>query len=187
MPNSHLFRQVVTFSPPIFSYLCDPYQDPIPLVSNIEIHGISYHPTAIMPYSFTKITSMILATDLDGTFLGGTAQHKEHLYKTIRENDDFRLIFVTGRGVESVLPLLSDPVIPRPDYIICDVGATVLDGHTLRPVQPIGCSSPRTPAPLAVRPNQSRRGWHSGYHGRSRAFRTVPADAMTLPVGPPPR
>ncbi len=80
---------------------------------------------------------MILATDLDGTFLGGTAQHKEHLYKTIRENDDFRLIFVTGRGVESVLPLLSDPVIPRPDYIICDVGATVLDGHTLRPVQPI--------------------------------------------------
>ncbi|MBO9154057.1 glucosylglycerol-phosphate synthase [Chitinophaga sp. GCM10012297] len=80
---------------------------------------------------------MILATDLDGTFLGGSVQHKEHLYKTIRENDDFRLIFVTGRGVESVLPLLSDPVIPRPDYIICDVGATVLDGHTLRPVQPI--------------------------------------------------
>lgn len=80
---------------------------------------------------------MILATDLDGTFLGGSAQHREHLYKIIRENDDFRLIFVTGRGVESVLPLLSDPVIPRPDYIICDVGATVLDGHTLRPVQPI--------------------------------------------------
>lgn len=80
---------------------------------------------------------MILATDLDGTFLGGSAQHREHLYRTIRENDDFRLIFVTGRGVESVLPLLSDPVIPRPDYIICDVGATVLDGHTLRPVQPI--------------------------------------------------
>ncbi|RPE06007.1 glucosylglycerol-phosphate synthase [Chitinophaga lutea] len=80
---------------------------------------------------------MILATDLDGTFLGGTHQHKEHLYNIIRENDDFRLIFVTGRGVESILPLLSDPVIPRPDYIICDVGATVLDGATLQPVQPI--------------------------------------------------
>lgn len=47
------------------------------------------------------------------------------------------MIFVTGRGVESVLPLLNDPVIPRPDYIICDVGATVLDGVTLEPIQPI--------------------------------------------------
>lgn len=80
---------------------------------------------------------MILATDLDGTFLGGSNHHKEQLYSIIRENEDFRLIFVTGRGVESVLPLLNDPVIPRPDYIICDVGATVLDGHTLEPVQPI--------------------------------------------------
>ncbi|MGX5816655.1 glucosylglycerol-phosphate synthase [Chitinophaga lutea] len=80
---------------------------------------------------------MILATDLDGTFLGGSKQHKEHLYSIIRDNEHFRLIFVTGRGVESVLPLLSDPVIPRPDYIICDVGATVLDGATLQPVQPI--------------------------------------------------
>jgi glucosylglycerol-phosphate synthase len=80
---------------------------------------------------------MILATDLDGTFLGGSNHHKEQLYSIIRENEDFRLIFVTGRGVESVLPLLNDPVIPRPDYIICDVGATVLDGTTLEPVQPI--------------------------------------------------
>ncbi len=80
---------------------------------------------------------MILATDLDGTFLGGSQHHKEHLYRIIRETEDFRLIFVTGRGVESVLPLLNDPVIPRPDYIICDVGATILDGVTLQPVQPI--------------------------------------------------
>ncbi|ATL45697.1 glucosylglycerol-phosphate synthase [Chitinophaga caeni] len=80
---------------------------------------------------------MILATDLDGTFLGGSERSKERLYSLIRKNKDFRLIFVTGRGVESVLPLLSDPVIPKPDYIICDVGATVLNGFTLEPVQPI--------------------------------------------------
>ncbi|RAJ11124.1 glucosylglycerol-phosphate synthase/alpha,alpha-trehalose-phosphate synthase [UDP-forming],TIGR02400 [Chitinophaga skermanii] len=80
---------------------------------------------------------MILATDLDGTFLGGDQQSKNQLYSLIRDNKDFRLIFVTGRGLESVLPLLSDPVIPRPDYIICDVGATVLNGYTLEPVQPI--------------------------------------------------
>lgn len=80
---------------------------------------------------------MILATDLDGTFLGGSQHHKEHLYRIIRENKDFKLIFVTGRGMESVLPLLNDPVIPRPDYIICDVGATILHGATLEPIQPI--------------------------------------------------
>src|SRR5688572_27346792 len=80
---------------------------------------------------------MILATDLDGTFLGGSHQHMEELYEMIRNNKDFRLVFVTGRGMESVLPLLSDPVIPRPEFIICDVGATILDGTTLQPVQPI--------------------------------------------------
>ncbi len=80
---------------------------------------------------------MILATDLDGTFLGGSQTHKEQLYALIRQNADFRLIFVTGRGVETVLLLLADPVIPTPDYIICDVGATILDGHTLMPIQPI--------------------------------------------------
>src|SRR3546814_18348287 len=37
----------------------------------------------------------------------------------------------------SGLPLLSDPAIPTPDYIICDVGATVVDGHTLQPIQPL--------------------------------------------------
>ncbi len=46
-------------------------------------------------------------------------------------------MFVTGRGLESVLPLLSDPGIPEPDYIICDVGCTIVDGKTLQPVQPI--------------------------------------------------
>src|SRR3546814_2393970 len=29
------------------------------------------------------------------------------------------------------------PAIPTPDYIICDVGATVVDGHTLQPIQPL--------------------------------------------------
>ncbi|MGV3539497.1 MAG: HAD family hydrolase, partial [Rufibacter sp.] len=26
------------------------------------------------------------------------------------------LVFVTGRALETVMPLLSDPTIPRPDY-----------------------------------------------------------------------
>ena len=45
-----------------------------------------------------------------------------------------KLAFVTGRGLESVLPLLSDPTIPAPDYIIADVGATIVHGADLQPV-----------------------------------------------------
>lgn len=80
---------------------------------------------------------MILATDLDGTFLGGSTADQHLLYRTLRSTPDVRLIFVTGRGLESVLPLLSDPLIPDPEYIIADVGATVVHGRTLEPVQPL--------------------------------------------------
>src|SRR3546814_10575377 len=72
---------------------------------------------------------MLLATDLDGTFLGGSPEARQRLYQLVSRHPDIRLAFVTGRGLESVLPLLSDPAIPTPDYIICDVGATVVDGH----------------------------------------------------------
>ncbi len=80
---------------------------------------------------------MLLATDLDGTFLGGRQADRLKLYRLIREQENIRLMFVTGRGIESVMPLLDNPVIPDPDYIICDVGATILNGQTLEPVQPI--------------------------------------------------
>ena len=77
---------------------------------------------------------MILATDLDGTFLAGSAESRARLYQLINAHPMIRLVFVTGRGLESVMPLLSDPGIPAPEYIICDVGATVVDGGTLQPV-----------------------------------------------------
>lgn len=80
---------------------------------------------------------MLLATDLDGTFLGGKSLHKQTLYRLIRERDDIKLVFVTGRGLESVLSILNDPIIPNPDYIICDVGATIVNGHTLEPIEPL--------------------------------------------------
>ena len=95
---------------------------------------------------------MLLATDLDGTFLGGRPSDRLKLYRLIRQQKDIQLVFVTGRGVESVLPLLDNPVIPDPDYIICDVGATVLNGKTLEPVQPIQSEiEQRWPGTLAVK------------------------------------
>lgn len=80
---------------------------------------------------------MILATDLDGTFLGGDPDNRQRLYQLIDAHPGIRLVFVTGRGLEVVVPLLSDPAIPRPDYIICDVGATLVDGHSLQAVYPL--------------------------------------------------
>ena len=80
---------------------------------------------------------MLLATDLDGTFLAGSTRDCAELYGLVARHPGIHLAFVTGRGLESVMPLLSDPGIPRPDYIVCDVGATVVDGHTLQPIQPL--------------------------------------------------
>ncbi len=95
---------------------------------------------------------MLLATDLDGTFLGGKSVDKLHLYRMIQENPQIQLAFVTGRGVETVLPLLSDPMIPKPDYIISDVGATLVDGNTLESIEPIqGHIEARWPGVFAVK------------------------------------
>jgi HAD superfamily hydrolase (TIGR01484 family) len=80
---------------------------------------------------------MLLATDLDGTFLGGTSEEKEQLYTLLRRNKSIQLVFVTGRGIRSVLQLLEDTALPRPEYIICDVGATVTHLPTLTAVEPV--------------------------------------------------
>ena len=80
---------------------------------------------------------MLLATDLDGTFLAGSAEDRHRLYYLIDRHPDIQLIYVSGRGLEAVMPVLDDPALPTPDYVICDVGATVVDGHTRQPVQPL--------------------------------------------------
>jgi sucrose-6F-phosphate phosphohydrolase len=80
---------------------------------------------------------MLLATDLDGTFLGGTPEDKEELYTLLRHNRSIQLVFVTGRGIRSVLQLLENNALPRPEYIICDVGATVTHLPTLAAVEPV--------------------------------------------------
>lgn len=80
---------------------------------------------------------LLLASDLDGTLLGGNHEEKHELYNILSANPAVRLVFVTGRGLGSILPLLNDPFIPNPDYIIADVGATVLDGKTLQPIEPL--------------------------------------------------
>ncbi len=85
-------------------------------------------PTRLQPNNF------VLATDLDGTLLAGSPDARRRVRELFAARESgARLVFVTGRALESILPLLSDPTIPVPDYIIADVGATVVHGD-LRPV-----------------------------------------------------
>lgn len=85
----------------------------------------------------------VLATDLDGTFLGGTATERRRFYDFLNDLDQrFTLIFVTGRELENTLPLFDppapgEPAVPRPRYIIADIGTEILDGHTLEPIVPV--------------------------------------------------
>jgi len=87
--------------------------------------------------SASNEAKLILATDLDGTFLAGSPEDRFKLYRLIDQHPEIQLIFITGRGLEAVMPLLNDPSVPRPDYVVCDVGATVVDGRTLQSLHPL--------------------------------------------------
>ncbi|MEN3277201.1 MAG: hypothetical protein V7631_2991 [Massilia sp.] len=93
----------------------------------------------------------VLATDLDGTLLAGSVEARRRVRGLFSNaSAGARLVFVTGRALESILPLLSDPTVPRPDYIIADVGATVVD-RELRPVEEVqGQIAARWPGSQAV-------------------------------------
>jgi hydroxymethylpyrimidine pyrophosphatase-like HAD family hydrolase len=80
---------------------------------------------------------LILATDLDGTFLGGPEPARRALYESLAARSDVWLIFVTGRDIEFIRALIAQPGIPRPHFIIGDVGTTVLDGRDFRPIASI--------------------------------------------------
>lgn len=74
----------------------------------------------------------VLATDLDGTFVGGSEADRDALYHLVRTHrEKMLLIFLTGRSVDATLPILGDQLIPSPDILVADVGATVVDGRTL--------------------------------------------------------
>jgi len=79
---------------------------------------------------------MLLATDLDGTFLGGSDAQRRALYDLIDSRPDFRLAYVTGRALKLVEPLFQDPAVAQPEFVICDVGATIVDPQRA-PLEPI--------------------------------------------------
>ena len=67
----------------------------------------------------------VLATDLDGTFLGGSDADRKILYDWIEANrETIGLIFVTGRDPAFIRQLCDDGV-PWPEYVIGDVGTSI--------------------------------------------------------------
>jgi HAD superfamily hydrolase (TIGR01484 family) len=79
-----------------------------------------------------------LATDLDGTFLGGTDADRATLYDWIEANrDSVGLIFVTGRDPDFITGMVRDQGLPRPDFVVGDVGTTIAEVAPDATVHPI--------------------------------------------------
>lgn len=93
--------------------------------------------TDTIPQIATK--PLVLATDLDGTFLGGGEKARQGLYRWIENNrDSVGLIFVTGRNPQFVSRLARSAEVPAPDYVVGDVGTTIgMMDHTrlLTPIE----------------------------------------------------
>ncbi|MFG3226909.1 HAD-IIB family hydrolase [Kitasatospora sp. NPDC048194] len=81
--------------------------------------------------------SRILVTDLDGTLLGGDREDRRLLREALDRHPEVTVVFATGRGPASIRQVLRDPLVPRPRWIIADVGATVLDGTDFSTVEPL--------------------------------------------------
>lgn len=81
---------------------------------------------------------LVLATDLDGTFLGGSAAERKDFYAWIEANRTrVGLIFVTGRDPGFIRQLTLNEGVPRPDYAIADVGTTIAEvtpDHFIAPI-----------------------------------------------------
>lgn len=76
----------------------------------------------------------VLATDLDGTFLGGSEADRAALYDWIaRRRDEIVLVFVSGRGFD-FMRQLADTLPVRPDHVIGDVGTRVGTGARFDPL-----------------------------------------------------
>ncbi|MGH7475571.1 MAG: HAD-IIB family hydrolase [Longimicrobiales bacterium] len=79
-------------------------------------------------------TEFILATDLDGTFAGGSAADRVRLQRALASLEDSRLIYVTGRTVAAARDLIESVPLPQPAVLIADVGTTVAHGSTFEAV-----------------------------------------------------
>ncbi len=75
----------------------------------------------------------ILATDLDNTLVGHPGK-LEHLWSYFEvKNIDISLVYITGRHFDSAMELIEEHHLPKPNILICDVGATIYLGPDFLP------------------------------------------------------
>ncbi|WP_158964956.1 HAD-IIB family hydrolase [Chachezhania sediminis] len=104
----------------------------------------------------------VLATDLDGTFLGGSDKDREMFYGWIEASRDrVGLIFVTGRDPGFISDLTKRRGVPRPDYVVGDVGTTIASvdhHHFLSPIQALEAHISEAWGDAGARVNAALRG-----------------------------
>jgi HAD superfamily hydrolase (TIGR01484 family) len=90
--------------------------------------------------------AVCIATDLDGTFLGGPDAERARLYSLIESaREHIGLIFVSGRDLPFIASLCTETDVPWPDFVIGDVGTTIArvheahgdDGEAIRRIAPL--------------------------------------------------
>jgi sucrose-6F-phosphate phosphohydrolase len=72
----------------------------------------------------------VLISDLDGTLIGDEAALGRFAAWRLDAGRGWRLVYATGRTVDSVRSLVAETQLPEPDAIISDVGTALSDGDT---------------------------------------------------------
>lgn len=67
----------------------------------------------------------MLATDLDGTLVGDDRACDELLEYLNMNYQRFGLTYITGRHFNSVMQLIAETALPRPDILVTDVGTVI--------------------------------------------------------------
>lgn len=75
-----------------------------------------------------RCAPLVLATDLDGTLAHGEAAVREELVRMLQAQEQATLIYVTGRSPDAARELAARTPLPEPDFLIADVGTSVLVG-----------------------------------------------------------
>lgn len=78
---------------------------------------------------------LVLATDLDGTFLEGDDQVKRVFYnKLMQLREHVLLIYTTGRPVDIVKQFCQRGYLPHPHFVLGDHGTHIVDDTSFAPV-----------------------------------------------------
>lgn len=90
----------------------------------------------VFSLSMNNTYELILATDLDGTFLEGDSSIKELIYnKLLNLRDRILLIYVTGRSIDAVERFCKHGYLPNPHFVIADHGTHIVDGINFAPIE----------------------------------------------------